>query len=63
MANEKKTIVYAYSEINKDMNTQEELRNLLQKWVESEPSELRTRIIKELNEELKNNYGMKLIKL
>jgi len=55
MANEKKTIVYDYSEINKDMNTQEELRNLLQKWVESEPSELRTRIIKELNEELGSN--------
>jgi hypothetical protein len=55
MANEKQTIVYSYEEINQDMNTNEELRNLLNKWIESEPSELRTRMIKELNEEIGNN--------
>ena len=46
---------YQYHEINKDMNTQEELRNLLEKWIESPESELRTRMLKELNEELGSN--------
>lgn len=46
---------YLYSETNKDMNTHEELRNLLKKWIDSPESDLRTRLIKEINEELGNN--------
>jgi len=55
MANQKKQLVYSYEEINRDMNTKAELQNLLDRWTESEPSEVRTRIIKELNEELRSN--------
>lgn len=55
MANEKKIINYPYSEINKDMNTKQELQSLLDKWVASPESDLRTRLIKELNEELNSN--------
>ena len=56
MANDKKTIKYDYSEINQDYrNNLEEKRKLLQYWIDSPESEYRTRIIKELNEELGNN--------
>ena len=56
MANEKKQLVYSYEEINQDMRgNKAELQNLLDRWTESEPSEYRTRIIKELNEELNSN--------
>lgn len=55
MANEKKQLVYSYEEINRDMNNKSELQNLLDRCTESEPSEVRTRIIKELNEELRSN--------
>jgi len=56
MSNEKKTIKYDYSEINQDYrNNLEEKRKLLQYWIDSDPSEWRTRIIKELNEELGSN--------
>ena len=51
---EKPKTTYLYSETNKDMNTHEELRNLLKKWEDSPESELRTRLIEELNEELKS---------
>jgi len=37
------------------MNTQQELQSLLDKWVASPESDLRTRMIKELNEELNSN--------
>jgi hypothetical protein len=56
MSNEKKAIKYEYHEINQDMkNNKEELQSLLKKWIDSEPSELRTRLIIELNNELNNN--------
>ena len=53
---DKKKIVYSYEEINQDYrNNKEELQKLLKLWIESPDSELRTRLLKELNEELNNN--------
>lgn len=54
MANDKKTVTYDYqTEINQDMKgNKEELENLLKKWEESNPSELRDRMIQELTEEI-----------
>ena len=45
-----------FEDINQDYRgNKEELQSLLKKWEDSPPSDLRTRLIKELNEEIGNN--------